>query len=176
MMLQASAAPALSQAVAPELRDIHLPPAPSWWPPAPGWWLSAMLLLVILVAATWAWRHSVRRLRERRKILEEVESCRLQHERDADNAGLASTLHQLLRRVARTHDPEAGRQQGDAWKATLERVPIDTETLRELLALEQAMYRPDLSFDPARSLAAVRTWLNLALRRRKWKPMVSTHA
>ena len=23
------------------LRDVHVPPAPSWWPPAPGWWLLA---------------------------------------------------------------------------------------------------------------------------------------
>ena len=28
----------------PQLRDIHLPPAPSWWPPAPGWWVLAALL------------------------------------------------------------------------------------------------------------------------------------
>ena len=35
-----SAAPA-----GPDLRDIHLPPAPSWWPPAPGWWLLAFVLL-----------------------------------------------------------------------------------------------------------------------------------
>ncbi len=31
-----------------KLKDIHLPPDPSWWPPAPGWWLLAGLGLVLL--------------------------------------------------------------------------------------------------------------------------------
>ena len=35
-----------------QLRDIHLPPEPSWWPPAPGWWLLALLLVIYLVAPT----------------------------------------------------------------------------------------------------------------------------
>ena len=34
------------------LRDIHQPPAPSWWPPAPGWWLVAIagLMAIWLIA------------------------------------------------------------------------------------------------------------------------------
>src|SRR5262249_43714601 len=46
----------------PDLRDIHLPPDPSWWPPAPGWWLLAIALLVL---AAFAIRTLVRAWRER---------------------------------------------------------------------------------------------------------------
>ncbi|MEO8748600.1 MAG: DUF4381 domain-containing protein [Rhodanobacter sp.] len=175
-MLQVSAAPPLGQTGGPQLRDIHLPPAPAWWPPAYGWWLSAVLIMSLLIAAAWAWRYAMRRYRDRRTVLREVEDSRLRHARDADDANLAAALHQLLRRVARTHDPAAGRQQGDAWSATLQRVPVDAETLQHLLGLEQAMYRADPSFDSARAVSAVRTWLQLALQPRKWKRAVNTHA
>ena len=37
----------------PVLRDIHLPPDPSWWPPAPGWWMLAGLLLLLALLAAW---------------------------------------------------------------------------------------------------------------------------
>ena len=37
----------------PDLRDIHLPPAPSWWPPAPGWWLLALVLLIAIALGAW---------------------------------------------------------------------------------------------------------------------------
>ncbi len=54
------------------LRDIHLPPAPSWWPPAPGWWvLFGMFCLVLFVACV-----TYRRVRRRRvwqaQILAEI--------------------------------------------------------------------------------------------------------
>ena len=54
----------------PDLRDIHLPPAPSWWPPAPGWWLLAIVLLIAIAVGVWTllrlwrerrWRTSCRR-------------------------------------------------------------------------------------------------------------------
>ena len=35
-----------------QLRDIHLPPEPSWWPPAPGWWLLAAILVAAIVVLT----------------------------------------------------------------------------------------------------------------------------
>src|SRR5690606_33347163 len=44
---QAAAVGGVMQEPALLLRDIHQPPAPSWWPPAPGWWLLAGIVLVV---------------------------------------------------------------------------------------------------------------------------------
>ena len=38
------------------LKDIHLPPVPSWWPPAPGWWILSFLLLVLFAYIFYKWR------------------------------------------------------------------------------------------------------------------------
>jgi len=131
----------------PQLRDIHLPPAPPWWPPAPGWWALAVLLLALLLAGLWWWRRHRRALRQRRQVLRELDRLARQHQRDGDGPALASALHQLLRRVARQHDARAARQRGDAWRQTLARVPIDAATLQQLLALDQRIYRPPAAFD-----------------------------
>lgn len=160
----------------PVLRDIHLPPAPAWWPPAPGWWLLAVLVLGLLCVAVWQWRRWRRGVRERQRVLAEVVELRMRHHRDGDDTTLAAGLHQLLRRVARTHDPAAVRQQGDAWRATLARVPVDAGTLQQLLLLEQAVYRTDAPFDLPRTFTAVETWLRLALRAGKWKSGEGAHA
>ncbi len=176
MMWQATGQLQANPAGAPELRDIHVPADPSWWPPAPGWWLLAVLLLAMLFAVALVWRYARRRLRARRLVWRELEACRLRHARDADDVRLATGLHELLRRVARLHDPAAVRQQGAAWRATLQRVPVAPGVLQQLLALEQAMYRDDVAFDSAQALAAVHAWLALAVRPRHWKPAVATDA
>lgn len=144
----------------PELRDIHLPPAPSWWPPAPGWWLLAILLLVLAVAGVWWWRRARMRRRRRARILAEVDALAARHAADAQ--ALAAGLHQLLRRVARAQDPDAARLRGEAWREVLARVPVDPSTLERLLALEPAMYRPQ-PYDTHAMLEAVRRWLHAAL-------------
>lgn len=91
------------------LRDVHLPPSPSWWPPAPGWWL-VLLALVLVVAALWYWRYRVRRRR--------AQSERL-FDSNVDAAeGLPARIaimSELLRRAARLRDPYADRLTGDAW-------------------------------------------------------------
>jgi len=90
------------------LRDVHVPPAPSWWPPAPGWWL--LLAAVALLALGFlAWR--LRRRRRRRAW-----------ERWFDATGRAPTpaervaaMSELLRRAARRRDASADRLEGEAW-------------------------------------------------------------
>ncbi len=154
----------------PPLRDIHLPPAPSWWPPAPGWWLLAALLLLALLAALWLWRRQRATQRKRQQVLAEVDRIAARYAQDGDQAALASALHQLLRRVARRQHALATQQRGTAWRQTLARVPVDAPTLQHLLALEQAIYQPQSTFDSTLTLAAVRQWLRLALKPAAWKP------
>lgn len=153
----------------PHLRDIHLPPEPSWWPPAPGWWLLAMLLLVMLLIGAWCWRRHRHGLRQRRLVLLELDQLASRHDRDGDQAALVSGLHQLLRRVARRHEARAAQQRGGEWRQTLARVPVDAATLDRLLALDQLIYRPQASFDHQAAVAAVRQWLRLALKPATWK-------
>jgi hypothetical protein len=91
------------------LRDIHQPPAPSWWPPAPGWWLVALVILGVLAGA-WAW--SAYRRRRRRRIEALFDDAVGAAETPAVEV---ATMSELLRRAARRRDPAADRLQGEAW-------------------------------------------------------------
>jgi hypothetical protein len=170
--------PPASAAAGPTLRDIHLPPDPSWWPPAPGWWVLAALLLTASVAGAWFWFRHRRAFRQRQQVLFELDRLVLRYQDEDDQVALASGLHQLLRRVARRHDALATQQRGEAWRQTLARVPVDAATLDRLVALEQLIYRPRLPFDHAAAVMAVRQWLRLALKPATWKPLATdrTHA
>lgn len=174
-MPPAQPAPA-SSTPGPQLRDIHLPAAPSWWPPAPGWWLLAALLLVAILAGAWWWQRRRRVRRQQRHILLELDRLVLQHRQSGDQAALVSGMHQLLRRVARRHDPMAARQRGDAWRQTLARVPVDAATLERLLALDRLIYQPPSSFADAATIEAVQRWLRLAVLPASWKPLLPEHA
>jgi len=144
------------------LRDIHMPPSPSWWPPAPGWWLLAALLLASLGLAVFFGLRHRRRRRTGMRVLAEAAALEARH---ADDGELARGLHQLLRRSARRYDAAAVRKRGDAWRQTLARVRVQAATIEVLMLLEQRMYQPMGTFDRATALAATREWLSAAWRR-----------
>lgn len=169
MIAQAAPPASAGSPPGPQLRDIHLPPDPSWWPPAPGWWILAALLLVILLLGAWVWRRHRRALQQRQRVLRELDQLAARHARDGDHAALVGGLHQLLRRVARQHEPLATQQRGDAWRQTLARMPVDAVTLDRLQALDQMIYRPPASFDHLAAVTAVRQWLRMALKPARWK-------
>lgn len=142
----------------PTLRDIHLPPAPAWWPPAPGWWmLAGALLIALLLLGRLSYRRRQRAGR-RRQLLAEMDSLAQRYGNDEPGA-LASALHQLLRRAARVLDPEAVSQRGDAWRATLAKLPVPEQAVGLLMQLDSVIYRPAAHFDREQTLAAARQWL-----------------
>lgn len=147
----------------PQLRDIHLPPSPSWWPPAPGWWALAVLLVLVLVLALWWWRGNSRRRKSRARILARVDAIATHHA--GDTVAFAAGMHRLLRQVVRLYDADAVHARGAAWRDALAKVPVDDTTLDRLMSLDAAMYRPNASLDEAAITAAMHRWLDRALRK-----------
>lgn len=96
------------------LRDVRLPPAPSWWPPAPGWW--GLGLLVGLVVLAWLGR-AWRRFHHARALGREFD----RHLAGTDDpAAQVMRMAELLRRAALAVDPATAGLHGPDWLAWLD--------------------------------------------------------
>src|SRR5262249_2452544 len=91
-----------------QLRDIHLPPEPSWWPPAPGWWIVAALVVVAIALAARFW---IKRVREQRRRAALHAAFDAAVAIAAPSARLAA-ISELLRRAATIADPSAAMLRG----------------------------------------------------------------
>lgn len=147
----------------PQLRDIHLPPSPSWWPPAPGWWGLAALVVLVLLLAAWRWRQGDRRRKSHQHILAQIDVIAARE--TGNTAAFAAGMHRLLRQAVRLYDADAVHARDAAWRAALAQVTVDDATLDRLMSLDAAMYRPGATLDEAAVTAAMHRWLARALRK-----------
>lgn len=87
------------------LRDIHLPPAISWWPPAPGWWylLAGVVILVGLALLIRRWYKKGALRREALTRLRQIETA---YEQEGDCIKLSQELSILLRRIVLSNRPK----------------------------------------------------------------------
>ena len=145
----------------PELRDVHVPHV-SWWPLAPGWWVLAVLLVAALAVGVWLWRRRARHRRYIETVLVELHTARTRHATDGDNAAFAGTVHQLLRRVARSRDPRSVTLAAGAWRDALASMAPKRDVSR-LALLDQVMYRPDATLDIDAVATDVDHWVRDAL-------------
>jgi hypothetical protein len=104
----------------PDLRDIHLPSAPSWWPPAPGWWLLAIVLLIAIAAGAWMLVRLWRERRWRRRVVAELDRIAALHAAQPNGVRLAADVSQLLRRATLLIEPGAAALHGEEWLAFLD--------------------------------------------------------
>lgn len=165
---------AAAPAPGPELRDIHLPPAPSWWPPAPGWWLLAALVLIGGYFALRWWLRRRDEQRWRKRVQAELEHIASAHVAQPDSARVAAEVSHLLRRVSLMIEPQAAALRDEAWLEFLDAqwpaaraadVPFRGALGRSLL---DAPYRRagDVSaptFDAQALLDLSRAWLRAVL-------------
>ena len=159
----------------PDLRDIHLPPDPSWWPPAPGWWILAIVLLAAISFGAWMLVREWRERQWRRRVAAELDRIAATH--GAQPVQLAAEVSQLLRRASLLIEPNAAALEGDAWLAFLDRqIDGGTATKADVRfqsdagrALIDAPYRrvddPAANVDTGALIGLARSWLKRALPR-----------
>ncbi len=147
----------------PELRDIHLPPDPSWFPPAPGWWILAALLIALLV---WLFLVARKRMRKRRwlaALQAEVARIASDHAAHDDPRQTTAAVSQLLRRAALRLDRHAAAYQGDEWLMWLDaRGSTNDFMTGPGNVLVDAPWRRAPQVDVDGLLKATRNWLALA--------------
>jgi hypothetical protein len=106
-----------------QLKDIHLPPDPTWWPPAPGWWLLALVAAAGLYYAIQFLRQAIERrrpIRRARAIYQELYSS---YEKGLiDERTYLHQANELLKRllIHGLHEDRARKANDAAWLALLD--------------------------------------------------------
>ncbi len=151
------------------LKDIHLPPQPSWRPPAPGWWLVTILLLAAIIYTLIKWRQRLQRLRPIKLALRELAQLDLNPDKPEEQRQVLQELSSLIRRfciVFFPQTPVAGLC-GKTWleflikeapsKCRVKGEKYLSEALRPLL---EETYAPDGSCDLAALGQLVKMWFS----------------
>ncbi|HOX70482.1 MAG TPA: DUF4381 domain-containing protein [Dokdonella sp.] len=153
-------------AAGPTLRDIHMPPDPSWWPPAPGWWLLAILLVAATIYAAVHLRRRLRVRRWQRSVQAELERIAATHGAPEDAPSLAAAISGLLRRASRLLDAGAPSLRGEAWLAFLDsKMHGDGFSNGPGRVILDGPYRREIAIDAEALLDLTRRWLATALSR-----------
>ena len=137
-----------------QLKDVHLPPPPSWWPPALGYWVVAGALCVAVLAVI-AYRIITKRRRMVKRYVvvrwQEIASNYREHH---DNARLQSEINDLIQRVlsyknARTKKP-----------LTVDKLSAQSKDFAELYELmSKDRFARVVSIDAQRLLELARRWV-----------------
>ncbi|MGA9343445.1 MAG: DUF4381 family protein [Rhodanobacteraceae bacterium] len=154
----------MSPVTGPKLRDIHLPPPPSWWPPAPGWWLLAALVLAVVAWAIWLLIRRWRLWRWRRRIHAQLAALAAVQRADPDGPRFVAGISQLLRRATLLLDRRAAALSGQRWLEFLDaRMGGDAFTRGAGRVLIDAPYRRTADVDASALLQLARRWFARAL-------------
>jgi hypothetical protein len=144
------------------LRDIHLPPAVSWWPPAPGWWILAGTLLAVGCAGLYWARRRRRSVSAQALALRVLAEIEREFRQTGDSGRLLGQVSGLLRRVAMTY---SGRERvagltGAAWLRSLDELfQVNDFSNGAGQVLAQGPYAPQRSVDVSELLRLCHTAL-----------------
>lgn len=146
-----------------ELRDIHLPDPVSWWPLAPGWY-GVLLLLVILIIASWFLFKRLRRPSIKKLAMLELQKIEHAFTQHKNSQQLFSDVSILLRRIAISHDArdkQAGIT-GKEWLSHLNNLcgqPLFDEQLSDYLL--HAPYKSHSELPAEKLIHTIKQWINL---------------
>ncbi len=153
------------------LKDIHLPPEPSWWPPACGWWLLTALLLTIIVFGLIKWFRHKAHVRPIKLALKELREINLQVDDPKQRRLILQQISGLIRRFSLIFFPQDDVAEfcGQTW---LDFICIhsysmtEAEARKAFVPLIQDPYAPTCNTDLVALRKNLEQWFN-GLKRKK---------
>ena len=105
------------------LKDIHLPPAISWWPPAPGWWILGIIIFSIFIFIIIILYRIYKRRMPKVEALRILKNLQRQSSKNNNELKKLRELSQLLRRTALSiySQEEVASLQGTEWLEFLDK-------------------------------------------------------
>lgn len=91
----------MNEQILDQLKDIHLPPEPSWWPLAWGYYVVFVIVAAIVVLGIFLFKIYRKRLTIKKSIARELSQIEQRFLAEGDLARLQTELSWLIRRVAR---------------------------------------------------------------------------
>lgn len=146
-----------------QLRDIHVPPEPSWWPPAPGWWILAAVCLLALAWLAQRWRAKRQRqapLRQAQSIYNGLHASYLAGSIDASSYvhGTNALLKRLL--IHTQSHQAASNANDDRWLDLLDEVAASNEFSQGPgQVLGNTRFAPQLALDDSSFDALIRRFI-----------------
>ncbi len=158
----------MDKAAAPQqlqLRDIHMPDAPSIWPLAPGWWV---LIVLGLLATYFLYKYWQKQHKKKQLIALMQQQLATIHDNyrvNKDKHKLAVAVSDLLKRFVRfvLKDSAATSLTGQQWIDYLNSKTDGDVFSQFTLPLTQAQYVQSPEFDVPSLIAAVKNYFTVAI-------------
>ena len=158
------------------LRDVHLPPAVSWWPPAPGWWVILFIILALLALLFWYILQTQKKRQVSRQANVALEQIEYEFLSSENTEEAFRELSILTRKVVLTlcDDSRVAGLRGKNWVSFLNH--IAASHLKNLEMLIVYPYLKQVEADPLLLVDDLRQWMKklpnrqkiLNLRNREW--------
>lgn len=139
----------MNQEVLSQLRDIHLPPEPSWWPPAVGYYGVLVIFVAVFALSWWLFCWWRKRSRMQRYIKQECASIEQRFLSGGSVSEMQTELNWLVRRVAlfKQQEKDKAARSEDLAKSMRHLFGNDERAMRLLEHLEHDRFRATNSLD-----------------------------
>ncbi len=154
-----------------QLRDIHMPDAPSIWPLAPGWWVLIVLALIATYFLYKYWKKQHKKKQLIALLQQQLTAIHDEYRTNKDKHKLAVAVSDLLKRFVRfvLKDSAATSLTGQQWIDYLNSKTDGDIFSQFTVPLTQAQYIQSPDFDVPSLIVAVRNYFPAAMKQKEQK-------